>query len=198
MHRISAYFLEITISTFFYIGFFYFNAFIDQQFEVTKSVSWLFLPAGLRVFLSLVFIYSGALGLFLGSLLINFVSFPDFDIVTKIGIATICGTAPLMSRLFVIHHFEVEPNLQNLSIRQLITIIVIFALFSSGLHQLWFITRGSDSGSWNLFITMFFGDIIGSIVFLVLIKFIIGYLRKILKKFSTDSALKNTIEIQFK
>jgi hypothetical protein len=196
MHRISAYFLEITISTVCYLGFFYFNAFIDQQFEVTKSVSWLFLPAGLRVFLSLIFIYSGALGLFLGSLIINFVSFSDFDIVTKIGIAIICGTSPLMSRLFVIHHLKVEANLQNLSIGQLITIILVFALFSSGLHQLWFITRGSDSGSWNLFITMFFGDIIGSIIFLALIKFIIKCYRKFFKKFMTNSILKSTFKIQ--
>ena len=89
-----------------------------------------------------------------------------------------------------------EANLQNLSIGQLITIILVFALFSSGLHQLWFITRGSDSGSWNLFITMFFGDIIGSIIFLALIKFIIKCYRKFFKKFITNSILKSTFKIQ--
>jgi hypothetical protein len=195
MKNIKRYFYETVFSATTYIGFFYLNHLVNYQFEINQSISWLFLPAGLRVFLTLIFIYSGALGLCIASLFINFLSFPDFDIVTKIGIAAICGTAPLMSRLFVVHQFKVEPNLQNLSIWQLITIVVIFALFSSGLHQLWFITRGSDSGSWNLFITMFFGDIVGSIAFLALIKFIIKYYRKALIKSSNDSILKNTIEI---
>jgi hypothetical protein len=42
---------------------------------------------------------------------------------------------------------------------------------SLGLHQLWFVARGLDSGSWNHFIAMFCGDVAGSILFIALIKY---------------------------
>jgi len=178
MSRLKTYTFEIVISIIGYVGFFYFNSFIDQQFEVNRSVSWLFLPAGLRIFLSLIFIYSGAVGLCIASLIINYVSFSDLDNTTILGLAIIGGLTPLLSRLFVIHHFQVDRNLHNLTIQQLVVIILVFALFSSGLHQLWFMTRGLDSGSWNLFITMFCGDVIGSILFIAMIKYGLAYLRR--------------------
>jgi hypothetical protein len=178
MHHLKPYLLEIAISTLFYVGFFYFNSFIDQQIEVNRSVSWFFMPAGLRVFFSLIFIYTGSIGLFLASLIINYVSYSDLDSVTTLGIAVISGLAPLLSRLFVINHFQVHPNLKNITTKQLLNIIIIFALFSSGLHQVWFITRDLDTGSWNLFVVMFCGDVIGSIVFLYIIKYGVAYLRE--------------------
>ena len=178
MHQIRSYIFEIFISAICYVGFFYFNALIDQQFEVNRSVSWLFLPAGLRIFLSLIFIYAGTVGLILSSLVINYVSYPDLDSDTALGIAIISGVAPLLARLFVIHHFQVNSNLHNLTFQKLLIIIFVFALFSSGLHQLWFITRNLDFGGWNLFIAMFSGDVIGSIVFIALIKYGLAYFRR--------------------
>jgi len=50
-------------------------------------------------------------------------------------------------------------------------IIVAYSFLSSGLHQLWFVIMGLDSGSWNHFIAMFCGDIAGSILFVAVIKY---------------------------
>jgi len=178
MNLLKTYTFEIAISIIGYVGFFYLTGFINHQFEVNKSVSWFFPPAGLRIFFTLIFIYSGAVGLCIASLIINFISFSDLDNCTMLGVVIISGLAPLLSRLFVIHHFQVDRDLHNLTTSQLVMIIFTFALFSSGLHQLWFMTRGLNSGSWTLFITMFFGDILGSIVFIAMIKYGIAYLRR--------------------
>ena len=104
---------------------------MTKDFSLNNHVSWLFLPAGIRIILILVFTYTGAIGLSIASLMIGFISNAPYDLITAAGIALICGFAPLLSRLFVIHHFQVHPNLNNLTTRQLIWIILIFALFNS-------------------------------------------------------------------
>jgi len=167
----SQFLLEVTLSAALYLGFFYFNQFITTPLEEAKGVNWIFLPAGIRIFITLIFNYSGAIGLAAASLLINYIGFYELDLVSTLGIAVICGMAPLLGRHFVIHNLRVQADLSNISFTQLLAIIVAYSLLSSGLHQLWFVTRGLDSGSWNFFIAMFCGDLAGSIILVAVIKY---------------------------
>lgn len=130
--------------------------------------------------MTLIFSYNSAIGLSIAALIINYLTDFPHDLITTFGIAVVCGFSPLISRLFVINHFQVDPDLNNITAQQLILIILIFALFNSGLHQLWFITRSLEIGGWNSFVAMFIGDILGSIVFLIVFKY--GFL-PIIKKF---------------
>jgi hypothetical protein len=167
----SQFLFEATLSAGLYMGFFYFNQFIAAPLEDTKGVNWIFLPAGLRIFLTLILDYSGAIGLTLASLLINYIGFYDYDVTSTVGIAIICGTAPLLGRHFVIHNLKVQADLTNISMKQLAAIIIAYSLLSSGLHQIWFAIRGLDSGSANHFIAMLCGDVAGSILFVAVIKY---------------------------
>lgn len=167
----SQFLFEIVISAILYMTFFYFNQYITTPLEQAKGVSWIFLPAGLRIFITLILDYSGALGLSVASLLINYVGFFESDFTSTIGIAVICGIAPLLGRHFVIHNLKVQADLSNVSLKQLLATIIAYSLLSSGLHQIWFATRGLDSGGWNHFIAMFCGDVAGSILFVALIKY---------------------------
>ena len=167
----SQFLTEIILSTALYMVFFYFNQFITQPLEFSMGVNWIFLPAGVRIFITLIFDYSGALGLALASLLINYIGFYGLDLTAILGIALICGAAPLLARYFVIHNLKVRADLNNISLKQLLVIIIAYSLLSSSLHQLWFVARGLDSGGWNHFIVMFCGDVAGSILFIALIKY---------------------------
>jgi hypothetical protein len=167
----SQFLLEVLISAALYMAFFYFNQAITAPLEEAKGVNWIFLPAGIRIFITLILDYSGALGLAVASILINYIGFYELDFTSALGIAVICGVAPLLGRHFVIHNLKVQADLSNISIRQLLLIIIAYSLLSSGLHQLWFATRGLDSGSWNHFIAMFCGDVAGSILFVAVIKY---------------------------
>jgi hypothetical protein len=171
LKALSQFLFETVICAALYMAFFYFNQFITVPLEDARGVNWIFLPAGLRIFLTLIFDYSGAVGLAIASLLINYIGFYDYDLTSMLGIAIICGIAPLLGRHFVIHNLEVQPDLSNISMRQLLMTIIIYSLLSSGLHQLWFATRNLDSGSWNHFIAMFCGDVAGSILFITAIKY---------------------------
>ena len=167
----SQFLFEAILSAALYMAFFYFNQAITAPLEDAKGVNWIFLPAGIRIFITLVLDYSGAIGLAAASLLINYIGFYDLDLTSTLGIAIICGIAPLLGRHFVIHNLKVQVDLSNISMKQLLAIIVTYSLLSSGLHQLWFTTRGLDSGSFNHFIAMFCGDVAGSILFVAIIKY---------------------------
>jgi len=171
LRAFSQFLLEVAISAALYMAFFYFNQSITAPLEEARGVNWIFLPAGLRIFLTLILDYSGAIGLAIASLLINYIGFYDYGFTSTLGIAVICGVAPLLGRHFVIHNLKVQSDLSNISLKQLLVIIVAYSLLSSGLHQLWFAARGLDSGSWNHFVAMFCGDIAGSILFVAVIKY---------------------------
>jgi len=163
--------IEIALSAVLYIAFFYFNGYITSHLENAQGVNWIFIPAGLRIFLTLIFNYSGAIGLSVASGFIFFMGVYEVDFVTAVGIAAISGLAPLLGRHFAVHNLQVRPDLSNITIKQLVSSIVAYSLLSSGLHQLWFDVRGMDSASWNHFIAMFTGDVIGSILFVAVIKY---------------------------
>ena len=67
--------LECLLSAALYMGFFYFNSYITASIEDAQGVNWTFIPAGLRIFLTLIFDFAGAAGLVLASLLINYIGF---------------------------------------------------------------------------------------------------------------------------
>lgn len=174
--------IEIAISALAYLVLFYLNQFIAEPLEQARGINWIFLPAGVRIFLTLIFALKGAIGLALASLVINFFGFYEYDLTTIIGIAIICGLAPLLGRYFVIHNLKVLPDLSNLSYQQILLSIITYSLLSSGLHQAWFATRGLESGSWGHFYVMFLGDVIGSILFILLIKYGISLYKRRLNK----------------
>ncbi|WP_251368137.1 hypothetical protein [Polynucleobacter sp. MG-6-Vaara-E2] len=171
LKALGQFLFEIFVSATLYIAFFYFNQFITTPLEEARGVNWIFLPAGIRIFITLILDYSGALGLAAASIFINYIGFFEADSISTMGIAVICGLAPLLGRHFVIHNLNVEPDLSNISLKQLLIVILAYSLLNSGLHQLWFVVRGLDSGSWNHFVAMFCGDVAGSILFVAVIKY---------------------------
>jgi hypothetical protein len=141
-------------------------------------VSWIYLPAGLRLFLILIFGLSGAIGIAAASFAIwYFWAFPA-DLVTCIGIGLISGFAPLLAKWVVVSNIPINNDLSNLSMQKILLCIVIYALMSSGFHQYWFVLRDLESGSINHFLVMFAGDVVGSILLIALIKYGIDLMRR--------------------
>ncbi len=161
-----------------YTSLFYINAWLTAQLAYGFGVSWIYLPAGLRLFLTLIFGLSGALGIALASFLISYLGGFTHDITTCVGIGLISGFAPYLARIFVLSNVNISADLSNLSLPKLVICIVIFAALSAGLHQWWFAIRGLDgAGSMNHFLVMFLGDVIGTVLLIALIKYSLDLLR---------------------
>lgn len=166
------------ISALAYAGLFYLNDWLTSHLVYGLGVNWIYLPAGLRLFLTLIFGLSAATGIAIASFFICYVGdFPP-ELTTCIGVGLISGFAPYIARIFVLSNVKISPDLSDLSWPKLAMCILIYALLSAGLHQWWFAVRGLDeTGSFNHFVVMFLGDVFGSILLIALIKYSLDFFR---------------------
>jgi hypothetical protein len=176
--RPQLFLLGIFISALLYSALFFFNDWITETVKYDLGVSWIYLPAGLRLFLILIFGLAGAIGIAAASFAISYFGVFPPDLLTCIGIGLISGFAPLFAKWVVVSNTYISNDLSNLSMQKILLCIAIYALMSSGFHQYWFMLRDLESGSINHFLVMFAGDVAGSILLIALIKYGIDLIRR--------------------
>jgi hypothetical protein len=170
-NRMRLFLVGTLISLLLYSALFFFNDWITETVKYDLGVSWIYLPAGLRLFLILIFGLAGAIGIAAASFAISYFGAFSTDLLTCIGIGLISGFAPLLAKWVVVSNTYISNDLSNLSMQKILLCIVIYALMSSGFHQYWFVLRDLESGSINHFLVMFAGDVAGSILLIALIKY---------------------------
>ena len=166
------------ISAALYSALFFLNDRLTEALKYDLGVSWVYLPAGLRLFLILIFGLAGAIGIAVASFAISYFGVFPPDLVTCIGIGLISGFAPLLAKWVVVSNTHISNDLSNLSLQKIIFCVMVYALVSAGLHQYWFTLRDLESGSLNHFLVMFVGDIAGSILLIAVIKYSIDLLKR--------------------
>ena len=176
--RSRVFLVGVLISALLYSALFFFNDLLTETVKYDLGVSWIYLPAGLRLFLILIFGLSGAIGIAAASFTISYFGVFQADLLTCSGIGLISGFAPLLAKWVVVSNIPINNDLSNLSMQKIILCIVIYALMSSGFHQYWFVLRDLESGSINHFLVMFIGDVAGSILLIALIKYGIDLMRR--------------------
>ena len=174
----SLFLMGAAISALLYSALFFFNDWVTEAAKYDLGVSWIYLPAGLRLFLILIFGLAGAIGIAIASFTISYFGVFLPDLVTCIGIGLISGFAPLLAKWVVVSNIPINNDLSNLSLQKIIFCGVVYALMSAGLHQYWFVLRGLESGSLDHFLVMFVGDIAGSILLIALIKYSIDLVKR--------------------
>lgn len=176
--RPQLFLVGVLISALLYSALFFFNDWVTEAVKYDLGVSWIYLPAGLRLFLILIFGLAGAIGIATASFAISYFGVFPPDLLTCIGIGLISGFAPLFAKWVVVSNTYISNDLSNLSMQKILLCIVVYALMSSGFHQYWFELRDLDSGSLNHFLVMFIGDVAGSILLIALIKYGIDLMRR--------------------
>ena len=166
------------VSVLAYSSLFYINDWLTTHLTYGLGVNWIYLPAGLRLFLTLIFGLSGAIGIAIASFVICFFAQFPLELTTYIGIGLISGFAPYLARLFVMSNISISSDLSNLSLQKLVICILIYAALSSGLHQWWFAVRGLDeAGTLNHFLVMLIGDVLGAVILIGLVKYGLNLMR---------------------
>lgn len=168
---LSEWTVGLLVSVLAYASLFYLNAWLTANLSYGLGVNWIYLPAGLRLFLTLIFGLPGALGIALASFLISYLGEFSQEVMTCLGVGLISGFAPYLARIFVMSNVNISTDLSNLSLPKLIICILIYAVLSAGLHQWWFAVRGLDeAGSLNHSLVMFIGDVLGAVALVGLVK----------------------------
>lgn len=173
---------SFAISTLSYAALFYINSWLTSELIFGSGVNWIYLPAGLRLFLTLIFGLPGAMGIAFASFLISYCGELSNDLTICIGTGLISGFAPYLARILVFSNMKLESDLSDLSLPKLLICILLYALLSAGLHQFWYATVDlDDAGSLNHFLVMFIGDVLGSLLLISLIKTCLDSLRRFRK-----------------
>lgn len=174
--------MNICISAVTYALLFYINNWVTSELVFGLGVNWIYLPAGLRLFLTLIFSLSGAVGIALASTLISYFGQLSLDPMVCIGTGLISGFAPYLARIFVFRNVKLDLDLGNLSLQKLLLCILIYAFMSAGLHQYWYATVGlENTGSINHFAVMVIGDVLGSILLIAMIKYCLDLIKSFRK-----------------
>jgi hypothetical protein len=153
-------------------GLVYFYAFqlnmhwFSDWLEFSPGVNWIFIPSGLRLLFVLVLVGTGATGIVLGSIAINYLlGDPEahlFNMVTAI----ISGTAPYLARYLSITWLRLDAHLANLSGNTLFKVSVLFAIINALTHQVWFYLTGRTENLIGSFTAMAVGDWFGTVLVL--------------------------------
>ncbi len=142
------------------------SSYLNTWFEFSHSTSWIYLPSGVRLLLVLIMFESGAVGILLGTLAIDYLLHnPDEHLYNWIT-ATIAGGSAYLSLKAAQRLLRLDPVLSRLKQIDLLQVCIIFSVVSPLMHQLWYFYNGLTENFWHSFAVMALGDLGGSILIL--------------------------------
>jgi len=157
----------LAVAILYFVGF-YANDVLFANLEHHRSAHWIFLPAGLRLLSILLLGSIGAIGIFLGSLLVAI----SMGQITPLGIiveSLISAGAPLLT-YYVALRYGLSVNLKNLNAKSLFVLATLFAAASALMHSIWYATQGIAESFATSFLAMFVGNLLGTIIVLYIIR----------------------------
>ena len=142
------------------------NTYLFSSFSFSTGVDWIFLPSGLRLAFILIFGIWGALGIVLASFIGSFNLYFNGDLITALGAGLISGFTPLMARRISCEWLKLDVHFTTLPTATFIKVVLLFAVLSPVMHQLWYTCRGHTENFMNSTLVMAAGDLTGTIAVL--------------------------------
>ena len=141
------------------------NRWAFSSSEVTVFISWIFLPAAIRMLAIMVCEWVGALGLFVGALITNQVE-PTGGVIDGLILAFLSATGPLLAFWCCTRLLRLPPTLTGLTARQLLVFAAVGALLNAVPHNIYFYLSGRMTSPTEGLVPMFLGDLLGTMVVL--------------------------------
>lgn len=143
------------------------NTWLFSRIHLSGFISWIFLPAAIRMLAVMVGGWAGALGLFLGAILTNLslLKYEPFNIVILAGLSTL---GPLVAFNLCTRWLKLPQDLAGLQRSQLLVFAVAGAIFNTIPHNFYFYFTGLSPDAWSGVIPMFVGDLAGTLIVLYL------------------------------
>lgn len=172
---------SIAIISIAWVLLFSMNSLVLEHIEISSLISWIFIPAGLRLIAVLLFGRDAIAGLFIGALITGISLKMHFSSI--IIISLISALTPYIAFKISTALLNLETTLFELSSKQLLLMSLISAFSSAFFHNLYFYFSGITQELSINFIKMFTGDLIGSL----LVLYIFSLLIKLIKKTSAST-----------
>lgn len=160
-----------------WVALYQFNAWFFEALHLTGFISWIFLPAAIRMLSVMIGGWAGALGLFMGALLTN-LSLLRFEPFNALVIAALSALGPLVAVYLCTRWLRLPNDLAGLQRSQLLVFAVAGAVFNVFPHNLYFYLTGLSHDAWSGILPMFVGDLAGTLIVLYVASFSIRVLLK--------------------
>jgi hypothetical protein len=148
-----------------YVFFYELNGWMFSQVKISDNISWVFLPAAIRMLAVLLFEWAGVAGLFAGSLAVIFHLLAD-EPGHALALATLSSVPSLLAARFVQRSLGIQADLAGMTGRHLLVFGLAGGLVNSLSHTLYFASRDGSLAPLHGFIPMFIGDSIGTLLVL--------------------------------
>ncbi len=143
------------------------NGWLFSALGVTAFISWVFLPAAIRMLSVMLFDWRAVGGLFLGAL-VTIGAFGGRDIFDAVVLASLSSLGPMCAFRFCVRWLNLPGDLTGLAPRQLLLFALVGALCNVVPHNLYFFLSGHMDDPVAGVIPMFVGDVSGTLILLYL------------------------------
>ena len=148
-----------------WVGLFELNEIFFETIGVTKYISWIFLPAAIRMISVMLLDWIGAAGLFLGALVTN-ASLLSQNLSEAVALAGLSCIGPVLAVAFCTRWLRIPANLSGLGLRQLTLFGLVGALCNVIPHNIYFYLSDRMRSPLDGVIPMFVGDLVGTVIVL--------------------------------
>lgn len=148
-----------------YVFFFKLNDWLFSVVKVSDHISWVFLPAAIRMLAVMLLGWVGVAGLYLGSLS-QLGGMLEADPVRALVIAGISSVPCLLAARLVQRALRVPGDLAGMTGPHLLVFGLAGGLASSGAHTLYFALEAASLAPLAGFMPMFVGDTVGTLIVL--------------------------------
>lgn len=144
--------------------------------EYIPGVNWFYLPSGVRVVMVLIGGASGALGISLATVLIDWVHYPHITGWMLLTTAVASGFSAYLALLIMRSQGKIEHDLQGLSLMTLLSYSGLYSAINALVHQVNWRLNNPESHLVHVDIwPMFVGDLLGAVALLLLVRLIFRF-----------------------
>jgi hypothetical protein len=146
------------------------NQWAFSSFEVTVFITWIFLPAAIRMLAVMACDWVGALGLFAGALFTNQTN-SSGGLTDGLVLAFLSAAGALVAFWCCTRLLRLPSNLTGLTARQLLVFAITGAMFNAVPHNIYFYLSDRMASPTEGLVPMFLGDLLGTVVVLYAVSF---------------------------
>lgn len=147
------------------------NETLFMHLVFVDGISWIYLPAGVRLLSTLLFAETGAIGLLLASWLVCFFYYFPNDPVRSFMGGILAAAAPYGVYLAMRRCYGLQASLANLSGPRLLACALMFSIASPLLHHAWFALHEPRPDLIDSLLVMATGDLLGILIVLYTARF---------------------------
>ncbi len=147
------------------------NMWAFKSLEVNHFVSWIFLPAFIRILSVLLFGWAAVTGLIIGAIITS--NPADIGHTTPYVLALISGVGPMIAVRFCEYVLKLPPTLIGIRPSHLFIFAITGAFVNVSLNGYYFALHQLPSHPITCLSPMFIGDMLGSIIMLYVASFIL-------------------------